>query len=508
MIEGMSASGKTNALVRRVFPAALGWSIVLAASGFAGVSASTHPYRALSLGAVAILLTFLSLRGRTPTLASGRYRWIPYAWVALAVFADHRLSTTYRNPLAAAEGQLSMENAVQLVVYALVGLLVLRERRVLLQVHRRPVPKALIITWPFIALISTAWSIIPIFTLVRSLQLVVVASLGLLCVRIWWESPDTGELLFRRTLRLFVQVVSLLAISGFFFGEDWRVRFAWQGVNGIGAATYLSAALVILVVGGRALTRFSTPIYLSQLVLFGVCLYLARTRSVLLALYLAVLAALWVSGHTKIITRYAGLAYSAAGTLLLFLVGSQGLLQYFSRGESEQGLASLNGRIPVWEAAVHDLSAAHKWLLGFGYGSARAILPSQVEWGAGTAHNGWVELLIGIGIVGTGAAAVAVCVLLYRLYRTRPVDAVQRVGFALVILMVVASGASSEALALPGVGFTLIIFFSSMVIARLYGPSEERSQAGHARRYLEPVKLPPTQPTFFGRSNGGMLSTG
>jgi O-antigen ligase len=428
--------------------------------------------------------------------------------VALAVFADHRLSTDYRDPLAAAEGQLSIGNAIQLGVYALVGLLVLRERGALLQRHRRAVPKALLIGWPSIALISTAWSIIPKFTLVRSLQLFVVASLGLLCVRIWWESPDTGELLFRRTLRLFVQVVTLLAISGFFFGGDWRVRFAWQGVNGIGAATYLGAALVILVVGGRALTRFSRSVYWSQLVLFGVCFYLARTRSVLLAVYLAVLAALWFSGQTNVITRHVGLAYSAAATLVLFLLEGQGLLQYFLRGASEQALASFNGRIPVWEAAVHNLSAANKWLLGFGYGSARVILPSEVQWGAGTAHNGWVELLISIGIVGTVAAAVTVCVLLYHLYRMRPVDAVQRVGFAVVILMVVASGASSEALALPGVGFTLIIFFSSIVIARLHRPVEIRSLDGSIGRYVGRVQLPSPQPTFFGRSSGGMPFTG
>ena len=445
------------------------WFGVLAVSGFAGVLVSTHPFWVSGLGLSVFVIGVLIVNPKKAKAAIGRYGWIPPAWVALAYFADHRLGGAFRSPLAAASGQLSFENGIQLLVYALVGLLVLRERGALLRKDRKAIRKGFLVAWPLVALISTLWSIIPRFTAVRALQLLIVISLGLLCVRIWWSSPETAQVLFRRTLRVFVQLVTLLAVSGFLLGEDWRVRFEWFGANGITAATYAGTAFLILAIGGRVLTGFSTPLYLSQLFLFGITIYFARTRSIVIAVYVAILAVIWLWGRRNIMTRYAGLAYTAVATLFLLLITQEGLLQYLSRGESTASLTSLNGRVPVWTATFKELTAAGKWPLGFGYGSARIILPSEVEWGAGTAHNSWVEILIGIGILGVLLAAASIAILLYQLYQTKSVDSMHRLAFGVVVLLLVASGAASEALALPGLGFTFIVFFSSLVIAERGG---------------------------------------
>jgi hypothetical protein len=445
-------------------PATAGWLGVLAVSGLAGIYVAAHPFWVLGLSLAVLLLGISIVNPRKSKWATGHYRWIPPAWIALAFFADHRLGGPFRSPLAAAEGQLSFENGVQLLVYALVGLLVLRERGALLREDRRSIRKGFLIAWPSIALISTFWSIIPRFTAIRAIQLFIVISLGLLCVRIWLSSPDMGRLLMSRALRLFVQLVTLLAISGFLLGEAWRVRYAWFGANAITAATYAGIAFLILAVGGKVLTGFSAPIYWSQLFLFGSVLYFARTRSVIIAVYVAILAGIWLWGRRNIMARYAGLAYSALATLALLLLTRQELLVYLSRGESTQSLESLNGRVPLWTATFQDLTAAGKWPLGFGYGSARAILPTEVEW-AGTAHNSWIELLFGIGIVGVLVAAASFAFLLYQLYQTRSVDPTHRLAFAVVALLLVASGAASEAFAIPGMGFTFIVLFSSLVIA-------------------------------------------
>jgi hypothetical protein len=268
----------------------VGLLVVLGLSMFAGVSVSHHPLLALATSLMVLGLGVMFYRSRLGRSMGRRFAWIPWAWIALAYFADHRMTESYRSPLAAASGELSLQNGIQLVVYAFVGVLVLYHRGALIRGSRIPILRdyVFVLLWPSIALLSAIWSIIPRFTVARALQLFVVISLGLLCARIWLLWPDLARALLIRTLRLFVVLTALLALSGFAFNEGWSIRFEWFGANAIIAATYVAAALLILVLGGRSLTGFVLPIYSSLLLLFGVVIYLTRTRSVLVALSLSI----------------------------------------------------------------------------------------------------------------------------------------------------------------------------------------------------------------------------
>jgi hypothetical protein len=315
---------------------------------------------------------------------------------------------------------------------------------------------------------------------VRALQLFVVISLAILCVRIWRWSPDTARAIWTKTFRLFVQVITLLAVSGFLF-RDWPdSRFRWMWAQPGGAGNYLGVAFLILALGGRALTRFSVTGYWSRLLLFGVSLYLCHTRSVLIAIFVAILAAMWFWGRSNVIARYAGIAYAAIGTIVLFAVSSAALLRYFERGESTKVTATLTGRIPLWEASSRELSSAHKWLFGFGYGSPRVVLPAISRfWQPGTAHNSWMELLLGVGLIGTILAVASIVYLLYQLFQTRFLDPTHRVAFGLIVYVLVITGVS-ETLAVPGIGFALFALLYSIVLAERF-PVSRGSWAAEAR---------------------------
>jgi len=127
-------------------------------------------------------------------------------------------------------------------------------------------------------------------------------------------------------------------------------------------------------------------------------------------------------------------------------------MQYALRGGKIEGITSLNGRIPLWGEAIDLLSDANRWFIGFGYGSARVILPTVVDW-AGTAHSSWVELLLSIGIAGPLLLATDVFfVIRHAASRYSIVSPSLTVS---ILALVVATSITGEGLAFAGLSFVL-----------------------------------------------------
>jgi O-antigen ligase len=71
---------------------------------------------------------------------------------------------------------------------------------------------------------------------------------------------------------------------------------------------------------------------------------------------------------------------------------------------------SLTGRTEIWGAVLHRVEL-HPWL-GYGFGAVWAdpwgpawFIRHEVKWQAPTAHNGWLDVLLQLGIVGLALAA-------------------------------------------------------------------------------------------------------
>ena len=448
----IEVSTQTRSTLVRSLLRAAPWGALLAFAGLVAFYSSRYPREGLALAAGVLVASILALRAQRADGASS-LRWIPVAWVLLFLVAEHRFDVG-RSPLEAATGNASFENILEIAVYALVAAMTLRSRRMLVRRSPSRIPKVPIVLFPLFAIASTLWSPIPLFTLIRSLQLFVVVSLALLTIRIWRFSAEMGQSIWTGTLRLLVQAVTVLSLIGFIVHIWPDDRFAWPGLLPGAASIYVGVAFLILVVGGRSLAPRPKWAYWPRLCLFAAAIYLGQTRSVLAALTVAGLAAVWILGREKVHGRYFGILYFGVGVLLVFLVARTPVVDYLARGERSGVFSSLNGRVPLWELAIQEVSQAGKWLVGFGYGSPRILLYPKVSW-AGTAHSSWIEVLMGVGIIGALLFAADLIYLTWRLVWVSDASRSTRLAFVILVFLFVISG-TSEILVLPSIGFGLL----------------------------------------------------
>jgi exopolysaccharide production protein ExoQ len=220
---------------------------------------------------------------------------------------------------------------------------------------------------------------------------------------------------------------------------------------------------LILLAHGRSFLQLRVSSYYCRLLLFAVALYLGQTRGTLAALAVGIAVLLWYKGRTRPLARYLGLFYYGTGLLLVALAAPT-IEEYLRRGGSLEALRTLNGRLGLWEVSIGLVNEQSEWITGFGYGAARVILPARVEW-AGTAHSSWVELLMGLGILGVLLAAADVVFLLRHLSRrgsfTSPAAGLSLLAFLLISSIV------TESLVYPGLGFGMLVLLHAPVLARL-----------------------------------------
>lgn len=63
--------------------------------------------------------------------------------------------------------------------------------------------------------------------------------------------------------------------------------------------------------------------------------------------------------------------------------------------------STLNGRIPLWEAIIREMSLQPElMLLGTGFEATRFLTFYLAPWNPGQAHNAYMEILLGTGVVG------------------------------------------------------------------------------------------------------------
>jgi hypothetical protein len=442
--------------------ATLGALMIAAVAGIYGVD---HPIQT-AVG-VGLLVVAVILVARVHSARNSFAAWMPFAWVASLLVTD--LNFINLRPLEVTAGTMSIQHVIELLTYGTVGAFVLRSRANILSLYPRSVPKGLLLAWPAFAVASSLWSVVPLYTLVRSLQLLVPVAFALLLTRIWLSDPEAGESVWAATLRFFVRVVTVLAVIGWLVPSEADVlaggRFTWPGTHPGTAATYLGCAFVILVAGGRSLTRFRAWSYWPRLLLFGATIYVSQTRSVIAAALLAVAVALWFRGRYWPLARYLGVWYYFIGLLVLVTVASQQFLGYLSRGESIQSITSLSGRIPLWEFALGQFGTVLDWLVGFGYGSARVLLIPTVPW-AGSAHSTWMELLLGTGVVGLLLVVADIAVLTVQLTKGHYANRVANpVAITLVAFFLVVSPVS-EVFVLPGIGFGFLALVHAPALAQ------------------------------------------
>ncbi|MGC3982219.1 MAG: O-antigen ligase family protein [Steroidobacteraceae bacterium] len=123
-------------------------------------------------------------------------------------------------------------------------------------------------------------------------------------------------------------------------------------------------------------------------------LVMAHSRTSFLALALAVLLMPVLLGNKRI------LLIAITGFVLLVISSGSLLIEYLSRGQSQDQILSLTGRVYMWAIAWKSF-LAHLWLgLGF-YAGHKTLTMEGVMMAYSTVDNTYLESLVDVGLIGT-----------------------------------------------------------------------------------------------------------
>jgi hypothetical protein len=262
---------------------------------------------------------------------------------------------------------------------------------------------------------SVLWSVAPAFTVVRAIQVFIVAAFAILAVRVLGPAPA----LWNASRALALHVLFFAVLGGAMgVGRELSTssegfRFQWFAVHPISVATLAGLGAVGL--AGSVLFRGpagqrAKPLAGIGLVILAltVVLVLTSSRGPMLAL-IAAAGALWLLKVRPALRVSAGL-FAAAGVALLaiYLSEARGIVEWlanqdsaltraFFRGQSADTVFELNGRLGLWDD-LRPILFDHL-ILGYGYQASRGVLLDVAAWAA-YAHNAFLQTALDLGLFG------------------------------------------------------------------------------------------------------------
>ncbi len=283
--------------------------------------------------------------------------------------------------------------------YAFFGLLAVRTRAS--QSLRASIPIVIIVG---LALLSMLWSAEPALTAKRAFGLLGTSLIGYY-IACRFRIGDFLECLVLSTI--IAAVLSLVAIIAFPQIGVMQSAYAgaWSGI--FGDKNRLAAAMVIGILGALLLARASggrrRASYLLSAGLFGVLLIGSNSRTSLIVCGLLTVFSAFLTRKRRLappiivaIVLCVGAAY-----MLLIAFGSdlQGLFGFLGRD------STLSGRTDIWPFVINAIS--DRPMLGWGYeafwlpeGPSQLYITS--DWTPFYSHNGFLELSLNLGLIGTG----------------------------------------------------------------------------------------------------------
>ncbi|HTQ32808.1 MAG TPA: O-antigen ligase family protein [Stellaceae bacterium] len=310
-------------------------------------------------------------------------------------------------------------------------------------VLRRRFPPALLYAWPMLVLCGFAfasayWSDDPSIV-VRRAGTVTLSTLFGIYLGARGEFADLVVALVKvyalAAIASFVAIVALpqaATVTGEYYTHAWRGAFTDK--NELGMAC--GEAIMLAVYAWR---RGYGPRWLAigTLAAYLVLLYGSESKTPIVFMMAALYAALIVLALRRrsgagLIVGYTLLVAGLAGSAILALTW-QDVLLAFGRD------ATFTNRTRIWQLALEYIDR-RPWL-GYGFGSfwREQSENAQVFWSAlgfktPHAHNSWLEMALGIGVVGVGIAALSWMAALYRTLRVAAVAHAEHVPFCVAFL--------------------------------------------------------------------------
>lgn len=249
---------------------------------------------------------------------------------------------------------------------------------------------------------SREWSVVRLFSESRFLYFSAVIVAGLYIGL---------EFKLKKILQLF-ELFFILVVMGTFFAEivirephagPWRGFFWWKSY--LGEMSGFAAVFFLYRWADFKKNSWLTTTYAFVLYLLSIyILYKSNSVTQMLALitvHLVLLLMLSFSkwGHMIKARHWWMLASTFALLLILAWLGKDMIFSLFGRN------STLTGRMPLWNALVPYIQ--ERFLLGYGFGEAfwkfeiyQQAVSQVAGWLVPFAHNGFIEVLLGTGIIG------------------------------------------------------------------------------------------------------------
>jgi exopolysaccharide production protein ExoQ len=274
------------------------------------------------------------------------------------------------------------------------------KRRYLVAVMKDIFPYLLIL---LLCALSAFWSDYQFPTLRRSVTLSSCVFFGAYCY-LQFGVKGTLELLGRATV-----IVALISLFVFIaipsigtetaLGYESAMRGVFSQKNSLGEAMLLaiSCYVYLLVDNPKSVTK---PLLRLGLLFFCIILARSATSLVIAMIVVAAGAIFWSqrSWRRRAVVLYILITMFCVVTALAIFDTAQ-LLGYFNRD------VSFTGRLPLWEASL-EAAMQQPWL-GYGYSGfwnqdsiAVQAIWAAIDWQAPSSHNGYIDILLQIGIIG------------------------------------------------------------------------------------------------------------
>jgi hypothetical protein len=274
----------------------------------------------------------------------------------------------------------------------------------------------------FVAILSILWTVSPIVTAGKSIELLTAL---LIVSSVTAQKNSEWRLLNLFNLTIIFMLVILITI---FIGYTANPDLFTQTLRSTGNER-LDAGFVPI--SSNAIARFGayTSLFFLAVVLFfppgqlrwRVSLWILVSFGVLMALMahgrtglaaIAVGSVLLVVLRKPVLGISLGIALSALSVLMIPSFWS-GIAAFIMRGQTEEMFFGLTGRMNWWHHGM-DAYMEH-WLLGYGYGiGSRVAFVSIDMMEVASIHNGFLEVFLGVGLLGGVFWIVSLIILSWR----------------------------------------------------------------------------------------------
>lgn len=258
-----------------------------------------------------------------------------------------------------------------------------------------------------IGFLSIFWSLVPVATAGKSIELL----MAFLIVYILSQQNNRNEKLTSLftliSYAIFLQLT--IVLIGFLLGFDgykegaagglgdifgFRIIGPFISANGIG---YLSTIILILLFTIILNRPYKLVLLLPYILIASITLILSTSRTSLALFLISFMLILFFKKRTLFFTLVIPI------TLVIVIYLGANLLAFIQGGTADSNFYTLSGRTVLWENALIAINQNLLSGYGFGVGSRVMFVLYPIEGFSETissAHNGFLEVLSGVGLIG------------------------------------------------------------------------------------------------------------